>query len=61
MAGLVAYVRLHLAASSRLSYKTQDQGRHRRDSPLLAMEIGMMTSVLEAKFWGVVLFGSARS
>ena len=54
MAGLAAYV-VFIWLRSRLSYKTKIA------ITVLAVlvEIGMLPQVLDAKFWGVVLFGSA--
>jgi ubiquinol-cytochrome c reductase cytochrome b subunit len=54
MAGLAAYV-VFIFLRSRLSYKTK------LAIAILAviLEIGMLPQVLDAKFWGVVLFGSA--
>jgi ubiquinol-cytochrome c reductase cytochrome b subunit len=54
MAGLAAYV-VFIFLRSRLSYKTKVA------IAVLAviLEIGMLPQVLDAKFWGVVLFGSA--
>ena len=54
MLGLAAYVVL-IWMRSRLSYKTKVA------VTIVAVlaEIGMLPQVLDAKFWGVVLFGSA--
>jgi ubiquinol-cytochrome c reductase cytochrome b subunit len=54
MAGLAAYV-VFVWLKSRLSFKTKVIIA----AVALLAEIGMLPQVLDAKFWGVVLFGSA--
>jgi ubiquinol-cytochrome c reductase cytochrome b subunit len=54
MAGLAAYV-VFIWLKSRLSFKTKVIIA----AVALLAEIGMLPQVLDAKFWGVVLFGSA--
>jgi ubiquinol-cytochrome c reductase cytochrome b subunit len=55
MAAVAAYV-VFIWLKSRLS--VQGQGRHRGGDRLVVI-IGMLPQVLDAKFWGVVLFGSS--
>jgi ubiquinol-cytochrome c reductase cytochrome b subunit len=54
MAGLAAYV-VFIWLRSRLSFKAKVAIA----AVALLVEIGMLPQVLEAKFWGVVLFGSS--
>ena len=54
MAGLAAYV-VFIWLRSRLSFKTKATVT----GIAILAEIGMLPQVLDAKFWGVVLFGSA--
>jgi ubiquinol-cytochrome c reductase cytochrome b subunit len=54
MAGVAAYV-VFIWLRSRLSYKTKIAVT----AVAILAEIGMLPQVLDAKFWGVVLFGSA--
>jgi ubiquinol-cytochrome c reductase cytochrome b subunit len=54
MAGVAAYV-VFIWLRSRLSYKTKVA----ITVVAILAEIGMLPQVLDAKFWGVVLFGSA--